>query len=156
MNGQGGRLLRELRDKQNLISMGWLEDRAMFVAGVIAVYAATRIENEQQTRAALLAEFERLARNGLTAEELTSARTLATTSSIALLQSQPQHALEYARAIFYRRQASDVDNFGEQASKVTADDIKRIAAAYLKVSAACASVVRGTLQQPAALPSKQD
>lgn len=156
MNGQGGRLLRELRDKQNLISMGWLEDQAMFVAGVIAVYTATRIENEPQARGALLAEFERLARNGLTADEVTSARVLATTSRIVLQQSQPQHALEYARAIFYRRQASDVDNFGEQASKVTADDIKRIAAAYLKSSAASTGVVRGTTQQPSASPPKQD
>jgi zinc protease len=156
MNGQGGRLLREFRDKQNLISRGWLEDQAMFVAGMIAVYTVTRVENEPQTRSALLAEFERLARSGLAADEVTSARTLATTSRIILHQSQPQHAIEYARAIFYRRQASEVDNFGEQASKVTADDIKRIAAAYLKASAACTSVVRGTLQQPTSLPSKQD
>jgi predicted Zn-dependent peptidase len=156
MNGQGGRLLRELRDKQTLISMGRLEDQAMFVAGVIAVYAATRTENEPQARAALLAEIERLARNGLTAEELASARTLATTSSIAHLQSQPQHALQYARAIFYRQQASDVDNFIELASKVTSDDVKRIAAAYLKASAACTGIVRGTTQQPSASPPKQD
>ncbi|MEK6321504.1 MAG: pitrilysin family protein [Acidobacteriota bacterium] len=159
MNGQGGRLLRELRDKQNLISMGGLQHQAMLVAGVIAVYAvytASRIENEQQARGALLAEFERLARGGLPAEEVTSARALATTARMALLQSQPQHALQYARAVFYRRQASDVDTFGEQASKVTAEDIKRIATAYLKVTAASASVVRGTLQQPASAPSKQD
>ena len=155
MNGQGGRLLREMRDKQSLISMGRLEHQAMFVAGMVAVYTATQTENEPKARGALLAEFERLARNGLTTEEVASARTLAATSSITLLQSQPQHALQYARAIFYQRQASDVDDFGAQASKVTADDIKRIAAAYLKVSAASASVVRGTLQ-PAASPSKQD
>ena len=154
MNGQGGRLLRELRDKQNLISFGWVEDQTMFVTGLIAVYAATRIENEPQTRGALLAEFERLARNGLTPEELTTARTLATTSSIALLQSQPQHALQYARTIFYRRQASDVDNFAEQASKVTVDDIKRIATAYLKSSAVSTAIVRGTTQPPSASPPK--
>lgn len=156
MNGEGGRLLRELRDKQNVISFGWLEGDAMFVAGIIATYTATTIENEQQARSALLAEFDRLARAGLTSEEVASTRSLATTSRIVLQQSQPLHALEYARAIFYKRQASDVDNFGEQVSKVTADDIKRIAAAYLKSSVAFTSVVRGTTQPPSASPAKQD
>lgn len=156
MNGQGGRLLRELHDKQALISMGWVEDHVMFLGGVISLSAVTRPESEAQTRSALLIELERLARNGLPPEELASARAFATTLRIALLQSQPQHALEYARAIFYRRQAADVDNFAELMSKVTGEDIKRIAAAYLRVSAASATVVRGTPQQPPASPSKQD
>jgi zinc protease len=157
MNGEGGGLLRELRDKQSLIWMAGLEDERMFaVGGVIAAYTACRAENEQRVRGALLAEFERLARSGLTPDEVASARALAKTSRIARLQSQPQHALEYARAIFYRRQASDVDNFGEQASRVTAEDIKRIASTYFRVSALCAGVVRGTPQQPVTSPPKQN
>ncbi|MEK6405870.1 MAG: pitrilysin family protein [Acidobacteriota bacterium] len=158
MNGRGGRLLRELRDKQNLISMGGFEHQTMFAAGVIAAYSATRAENEQKARAALLAEFERLARGGLTADEMASSRALATTSRIALQQSHSQHALQYARAIFHRQQASasDVDNFAELLSKVTSEDIKRIAGAYLKVSSAGAGIVRGTPQQPVLSPPKQD
>jgi zinc protease len=156
MNGEGGRLLRELRDKQTLIWTATLSGEAMFVAGVIAAYTAISPENEQRARAALLAEFERLARGGLTADEMASARALAATSRIALLQSQPQHALQYARAIFYRQQAADVDNFGEQVSKVTAEDIKRVASACFKAAAACAGVVRGAPQTPITSPPKQD
>lgn len=156
MNGEGGRLLRELRDKQSLISTAALSGEAMFVAGVIAAYTATSPENEQRARAVLLAEFERLARGGLTADEMASARALAATSRIALLQSQPQHALQYARAIFYRQQAAEVDSFADQASKVTAEDIKRVASAYFKAAAACAGVVRGASQAPITSPPKQD
>jgi zinc protease len=156
MNGQGGRLLRELRDKQNLISMGGFYDEPMFALGVIAAYTITRAEREQQARTALLTEFERLARGGLTADEMASARALATTSYIALLQSQAQHALQYARAIFYRRQASDVDTYSEQAASVNAENIKRIASTYLKVAAVCSGVVRGTPQQLAPPPPKQN
>jgi zinc protease len=156
MNGEGGRLLRELRDKQSLISTAALSGEAMFVAGVIAAYTATSPGNEQRGRAALLAEFERLARGGLTADEIASARALAATSRIALLQSQPQHALQYARAIFYRQQAADVDNFGEQVSKVTAEDIKRVASAYFKAEAVCTGVVRGAPQALITSPPKQD
>jgi hypothetical protein len=65
--------------------------------------------------------------------------------------------LEYARVVFYRPQAAaEVDNFTEQASKVTAEDLKRVASTYLKVAAACAGVVRGTQQTPIPSPPKQN
>jgi len=156
MDLDGGRLLSELGDKQSGISAAALDDAEMFVACVISACAVTAPENEQQARATLLAKLEALTRGGMTTSELASARALAATSQLALLQAQSQHALEYARAIFYRRQVSDVDDFGEQSSKVSADDIKRVASAYFKVAAASAGVVRGIA--PASIPSppKQD
>lgn len=147
MNLEGGRLLPALRDKQSVISAATLDDEDMFVAGVISACAVTSPGNEQRARAALLAQLEGLARGGVTASELASARALTATSNLVLLQSQTQHALRYARAIFYKRQVSDVDNFGEQSSKVSADDIKRVASAYFKVAAASAGVVRGRPKQ---------
>ena len=156
MNGEGGRLNRELRDKQNLVSSAVLCNEAMFVGGMIAAYTATSPENEQRVRTALLAEFDRTARSGLASGELMSARALATTLQTALLQSQAQHAIQYAQAMIYKRQASDVDNFGEFAAKVTANDIKRVASAYFKGSAASAGVVRGASQQPTTVTPKQE
>ena len=155
MNREGGRLLREVRDKQNVISTGVVVDYSMFVGGGIVAYAVTSPGNEQRTRAALMSEFERIARRGLTSEELASSRAMTATSRVALLQSQSQQALEYARAIFYRRQASDTDTFVEVASKVTDEDIKRVAAAYFKASAASAGIVRGSSQPPVS-PAKQN
>jgi predicted Zn-dependent peptidase len=151
MNQEGGRLLSELGDKQSAISAAVLDDADMFVAGVISACAVTSPENEQRARAELLAKLERLSRDGITPGELASARALASTSQLSLCQSQTQHALTYARAIFYRRQASEVDSFGEQSSKVSADDIKRTAAAYFKVAAASAAVIRGS--SPPTVPS---
>ncbi len=148
MNGEGGRLRRDLRDTHKLVSTAALSSEAMFVAGVIATYAVTSPENEQRARAAVLGEFERLARGGFTAKELASAQAMASISHSSLLQSQPQHALEYARAIFYRQQVADVDGFAEQASKVTAEDIKRVALASFKPAATCAGVVRGSAPKP--------
>ena len=156
MNGEGGRLLGELRDKQHLVSTAAVGDKAMFVAGVIVTQSATSSENEQRGRAALLAEFERLAGGGLTADELASARALETTLRTELLQSQTQRVLWYARAILYRHQASEVDSFAEQASKLTTEDIKRVASTYFKVSVASSSRVRGTPQTPAPPPPKQN
>jgi zinc protease len=156
MNLEGGRVFPELRDRQSVISAAALDDQDMFVAGVISACAVTPPGNEQRARAELVAKLEALVRVGMTTSELGSARALTATSQLALLQSQTQHALQYAQAIFYRRQVSEVDDFGEQSSKVSADDIKRVASAYFKVAAASAGVVRGIA--PAAIPSapKQD
>jgi predicted Zn-dependent peptidase len=155
MNREGGRLLREVRDRQNVISAGVVDDYCMFVAGVIVAYAVTSPGNEQRTRAALISELERMARSGITPEELASSRAMASTSRVALLQSQSEQALEYARAIFYRRQASDTDTLVERLSKVTDEDIKRVASAYFKASAASAGIVRGSSQPPVS-PAKQN
>jgi len=155
MNGEGGRLLSELRDKQGVISRAAFGSEAMFVAGVIAAYVTTSPEFEQRARTALRGELERLARSGLTSDEMTRGRALAMTSRIAENQSQPQQALRYARAIFYRQPPADIDNFGEEVSKVTPDDVKRVAAALLKTSAG----VSGSNQQPGTQPPpppKQD
>lgn len=148
MNLERGRLLFELRDKQSLISAAALDDEEMFVTGVLWACAMTSPENEQRARAALIAQLEGLARSGMSANELASARALAATSQLALLQSQTQHALQYAPAIFYRRQAADVDNATDRLSKVSSDDIKRVASTYFKAATASSGVVRGAASQP--------
>jgi zinc protease len=155
LNGEGGRLIRELRDKQAIARVALLHHEALFAAGVVSAFATTSAGDEQGTRAALIAELERIARGTLDEGELTAARALALTHRTALLQSQSEHAIHYARAIFYQKPAAGVDSFDEQISKVTADDIKRIAASYFKTSAACTGVVRGSPPAAPAPPKQQ-
>ncbi|MFP5264304.1 MAG: M16 family metallopeptidase [Blastocatellia bacterium] len=143
MNGDGGRLLTELRDKQGLALAANLEHQSMFTAGAIYARLVTLPGDEQRARAAFLAELERIARAPLSADEIEQGRSTAIASKLALMQSQSAHALEYARAIFYKREPSMADNFADRLSKVTADDVKRVAAAYFKPPAASAGVVRG-------------
>lgn len=156
MNLEGGSLSTDLNDKQSMVSAAAFDHAEMFVAGVISASAMTSPANEQRARTALLAQLGALARSGMTASELASARALAATSELAFLQSQPQHALEYARAIAYRLQVADVDDFGARSSKVSADDIKRVASAYFKVAAASSGVVRGTSTTTTPSQPKQD
>ena len=150
MNGEGGRLIRELRDKQSTARVAGLDHDALFAVGVVSAFATTGAADEQRARAALIAALERLARETLDERELSAARALAKTSRTALLQSQAEHAILYAKAVFYQLPAAGVDSFDEQVPKLTVDDIKRIAATYFKTSAACAGVVRGS---PPATPA---
>ena len=156
MNGRGGRLLQELRDKQGLALAARLDNEALFVGGNVYAQIVMAPENEQRARAALIAELERIARAGVSADELKGARAVAATSKLALLQSARERALEYARAVVYQRKAVDVDAFAESSSKVTADDIKRVASAYFKSSAASSGIVRGAAAPASQPPQKQD
>ncbi len=146
MNGRGGRLLQELRDKQGLVSWARLDNESLFVGGTLYAQITMAPENEQRARAALLAELERIARASVSADELKGARAVAATSRLALLQSARERTLEYARAVVYQRKAADVDAFAESSSKITADEIKRVASTYFKTSAAAVGIVRGSAQ----------
>ncbi len=153
MNGRGGRFDTELRDRQGLVYSAAMSSEALFGGGAIYAQLTTLPENEQRARAALLSEFERLARATISDEELAIARSRAVVFKRLLLESPKAHALEYARAFFYKQEAARVDAFAERLSKVTAADIKRVAAQYLKPSGASTGVVRG-VERPA--PPKQD
>jgi zinc protease len=156
MNDESGRLLRELRDTQGLALSATLDHESLFTAGAIYVQLVTTPGNEQRARAALLAEFERLTRALLSADEIKGGRAAAIASKLALLQSQSAHALEYARAILYKQEASVTDDFAERLSKVTADDVKRVAALYFKPSSMSAGVVRGIAPVAPQSPPKQN
>jgi zinc protease len=155
-NDDTGRLLRELRDRQGLAFSTTLDHQALFTAGAVYAEIVTPPGSEQPARAALLAEFERLTRASFSADDLARGRTTAIVSKLALLQSQPAHALEYARAIFYKREASHADNFAERISKVTAEDVKRAASLYFKPPAASAGIVRGVVSAAPQSPPKQN
>jgi len=156
MKGEGSRLKTQLGETQEVAGAASLSLEAMFAAGAICGYAVTVPESEQRIRSALVAEFDRTARGGLTADELASARLIAGTSEMAFLQSQANHTLRYAQAVFYRQEATDVDNFLDLISKVTPDDVKRLASSYFKQSSMSAGVVRGMPQQPPSSAQKQD
>ncbi len=155
LNGEGGRLIRELRDKQSIARVAVLDHDALFAVGVVSAFATTTAADEQRARAALIAALERLSGETIDESELSVARALAKTSRTALMQSQAEHAILYAKAVFYQLPAAGVDSFDEQVLKLTADDIRRIAATYFKTSAACAGVVRGSPPTAPAQPKQQ-
>jgi zinc protease len=132
LNGPGGLLNVELRDKQGLAVDAFCTDEVMFSVGAIWVGALTVPENEARAKAALASELQQVARQGLSADQLEAAKAAALGSRIAALQFQNARAIEYARAAVYQQAAADVDNYYERASKVTANEIKRVASTYFK------------------------
>jgi zinc protease len=155
MEGEGGRLSEQLGN-QEISGRGSVGVDSMFTAGAIYVCGVAAPENEQRMRSAMLSELDQVTRRGLTADELTSARLIAGVSQMALLQSQTNHVLQYARAVFYRQEAADVDSFSDLVVKVTAEDLKRLATNYFKPTAIGAGVLRGTSQTSTPSNQKQN
>jgi zinc protease len=144
LNDPGGRLLTELRDRQPIVQAASLDFEALLTGGAIYLQLLTPADNESRARASALAELDRLARAGLTPEEIKRAADAASVFELARLQHQEARVLEYAQVIFSQKQPSDVDAFNERLSKLTSDDVKRVASQYFKPSAASAGLVRGS------------
>lgn len=126
------------------------------VGGAIYAYLVTAPEDEARARAAVIQDFERLARGGLTSSEIEQARSLALAYGLSSLQEHESRALAYGRAVFDQQKATDVDLIADRLSKVTADEIKRVAASYFKPSAVAVGVVRGARSAAEQAPAKQD
>jgi zinc protease len=152
MNGEGGRLLQELRDRQGLALAATFNRETAFVAGNVYAQLVTDAASEAKARAALLAEFDKLARSGLNTEEAVRARLVAVTTNLAQLQRPLTRAIEYARAAIYLRQPADVDAFAAQLEKVTSDDAKRAASLYFKPPAAFGILHGAAAAQPPKQP----
>ncbi|HWX42199.1 MAG TPA: insulinase family protein, partial [Blastocatellia bacterium] len=131
MSGPGGRLRTELTYKQGLALEPRMTIEAMLAGGLLGFYAETSPPAEARIRSALAAEIGRMATGTVTADELAQARATAAGNQMARLQSQQERALEYARAIFFKRAPSEIDSYPETLSKITAEDVKRAAQTYL-------------------------
>jgi zinc protease len=151
LNGEGGRLLEALRDRQGLALAALCDTESNVAAGNITAQVVTEAANEAKARAALIAEMSRLASGGLDTDEAVRARLVAVTTNLARLQSPAARALEYARASIYRHQPGDVEAFAAQMEKITSDDAKRAAATYLK-SPIAFGLLHGTATPPAKQP----
>jgi zinc protease len=143
MNGPGGRLSSELTYKQCLALEPRMTVEAMLAGGALYLSAETSPPAEDRLRSALAAEIARMANGTVTADELAQARATAAGNQTARLQSQQERALEYARAIFFKRAPSEIDSYPESLSKITAEDVKRAAQAYLKPAGFDAAILRG-------------
>ncbi|MEW6207543.1 MAG: pitrilysin family protein [Acidobacteriota bacterium] len=142
MNGPGGRLQSEMREIFSHEAR--MTTESLLTAGAIYFSVAVSAENEQRAREKILSQIDF---SRLSEEELNAAQAMAATHNLFNLQSQRARALAYAREVFYQRDPKAVDDFSARASRVTAEEIKRVASAYFKPKMIYSGVVRGAASQ---------
>jgi zinc protease len=139
----GGRFESELRERRAIADEAWVANEPRLASGVFYAYAASAPEHEQRVRDALLSELGKLAAAPPSESEFERGRNAAIGAYALLLETHPERALEYGRAVIFGRRAADVDNQPEMMRTLKSADLKRVAEAALKTTLAGRGVVRG-------------
>jgi zinc protease len=139
-----GRLVDEIRDKQGLTDAVTIELEQRLASGAFYLSFATLPESEQRAREAAVAELQRLATAPPSDDEFEEGRNAAIGRFAIALQSHPERALEYARAVIFGRKASEIESLPDSIRAVKKTDIQRIAESMIKTGQAGRGVVRGS------------
>lgn len=143
VSGLGGRFFDVIREKQGLAYTVHTSNMFFTKGGALLTYTAFSPENEGKVKEALMNEIERLRKDGVTEEELKKAVEYSIGEHEIGLQTRYATVLEYARAIYGGAGVPGVQDYRYAIKKVTADEVKSIAATYLDPKLARIAVVRG-------------
>ncbi len=142
-SGLGGRFFDELRDKRSLAYTvhAWSAERVR--AGMFTTYIATGPSQEEEARAGLLSEIQRLRDEPVTAEELQRATRYALGSHAIALQSGSMVLAEILDAWLFGSGLEELKEYESQIAAVTAASIQAWAREALDPARRVEGVVRG-------------
>lgn len=138
-----GNLIEESRDKLGLTDEVSVELEQRLASGAFFAQITTLPENEQRARDTIQTELQRLAGKLPSDDEFEQGRNAAIGRYAITLQSHPERALEYARAIIFGRKPSDVESQPDSIRAVKKADIKRVAESMFNANRIGRGVVRG-------------
>lgn len=131
LSNMGGRLFNELRDQKSLAYVVTAIDSYPTSTGYFAFYIACAPDKE----AIAIQEFERVMREiktvGVSSEELTRAQRYLLGSVDIQLQSTMARATAFSSSLLLRGRWDGHREYVEAISRVSLDDVKRVANAYL-------------------------
>lgn len=138
-----GKLIEELRDKQNLTDGVFLISDQRLASGAFMAQFATLPENEQRAREALQAALQSLAAAQPGDDEFEQGRNAEIGRYAVALQDHNARMLEYARAVIFGRKPADVEAQPDLIRAVKKTDIKRVAEGLMKSNQFGQGIVRG-------------
>jgi len=141
-SGLGGRFFDELRDKQSLCYTVTAFSSARRAAGTFGAYIATSPEKEAAARDGLLAQFQRLRDEPVSAEELERAQTYAVGVHAIQQQSGGSVLGEVVDSWLFGK-LSDLETFEQSVRAVTAERMQQLALRYFDPDRRVEGIVRG-------------
>ncbi|MBO0860235.1 MAG: insulinase family protein [Chloracidobacterium sp.] len=142
-----GKLVEDLRDKQNLTDGVFLVFDQRLASSVFLAQMTTLPGNEQRAREALQADLSSMAAAQPSDDEFEQARNAEIGRYAIALQDHNARTLEYARAVIFGLKPADVEAQPDLIRAVKKTDIKRIAESVVKSDMAGHGVVRGATVQ---------
>jgi predicted Zn-dependent peptidase len=137
-----GKLIEEMRDKQNLTGDVTVVFDQRLASGAFFVQTATLPEDELPAREALLGALQNLAAAQTTDSEFEQGRNAAIGRYAIELQDHSARTLAYARAVVFGRKVTDVESQPDLIRAVKKADLKRMAESAVKSSQTGSGVVR--------------
>lgn len=121
--GMSSRLFQRIREELGLAYAVYAYQQFFQSAGVAGVYVGTQASTADQAADAIRAEYGRLAREGLTTEEMESGRQQLKGQVMLSLESPQSRMARLATPVLQGEDYRPVDRVVEEISSVTRDDV---------------------------------
>lgn len=141
-SGLGGRFFQALRDRESLAYTVSLSARAFPRAGWLSSYFACAPAKESTARAGLVREWARLAKDGVTEDELVRAKAYAL-GSLAIRQQSAASVLSDVVDAWLFGALEELDEEPAAIAAITRDDVHRVAREGFDAGRAVWGIVRG-------------
>ena len=132
LGGEGAnRLHRVLRSERGLTYGASADFNALKQTGEIVAQTNTRSETTGETLRLMIDEVWRLINDQVGDRELEGAQEYLTGSFPLTIETPSQIALQILNAVFYGLNMNDLQTYRERVSRVSVDDVQRVARSYL-------------------------
>jgi len=144
LSGLGGRLFEELRSRRSLAYTVTAYPITRWRGGAFAAYIATSPEREEEARRGLLEEFERLAEECVSADELERAQQYTIGAWKIRSQTNGAQLADLADALLLGRGLVELREFEDRIRAVTPVAIRDAVQRYFDPNRLVEGIVRGT------------
>jgi zinc protease len=149
--GRASRLVADLRERHGLVQeiACFSYTPAGYDGGRFSVLLQAELERAEAARTAALEHLARAAREGITAEELARAKRQKASEYVFSLQACEDVASDLGTNALLVGDPHFSDRYVRNIQSVTLEDVKRVAAKYLRPEVLCETVVRPKEKTPA-------
>ncbi len=142
LSGMGGRLFFELRDKESLAYALAFISNVNLDPGYICVYMGTHPDKLDRAIAGALRELKKVKEEGLTEDEVERAKRYLIGNFEIGLQTNGAQANRISLDELYDLGFDHYEKYPEEIKKVSKEDVRRVAKAYLNLDAYALAIIR--------------
>ena len=142
LSGQGGRLFRELRDRESLAYALTFMAQPNLDPGFIGVYMGTHPDKLEKAVGGVLRELKKVKEEGLTAEEVERAKKYLVGNFEIGFQTNGAQANQMSLDELYGLGFDHYQRYPREIEKVKKEDVDRVARKYLNLESYVIAIVR--------------
>jgi len=147
LSGQGGRLFRELRDKESLAYALDFMAQPNYDPGYIGIYMGVHPKKLETAIESVLRELNKVKEEGLTEEEVDRAKMYLVGNFEIGLQTNGAQASQMSLDELYGLGFDHYQKYPQEIQKTTKDDVNRVAKKYFNLEAYALAIIRPPLDK---------